>query len=168
MEDARVKELIAYDAKVLDALGIRHGPGHAEIKWCKGEPCLVEIGARCHGCEGCWVPVVNESLGYNQPQMTVDAYVWPLSAVSHARCTSAMGWSRHHLMTIECGCACCPPLPPLLPLPLLFLNCTLFNASPLCGSPRLPSALLPPVSWLVFSHNPLALDGPAVHGGPKH
>jgi hypothetical protein len=43
-----------------------NGPAHAEIKMVKGEPCLVEVGARCHGAEGCWRAVARESHGYDQ------------------------------------------------------------------------------------------------------
>jgi biotin carboxylase len=45
-------ELISYQKTVLDALGIMNGPSHGEVKWEQGEPCLVEVGARCHGGEG--------------------------------------------------------------------------------------------------------------------
>ncbi|KDO26061.1 hypothetical protein SPRG_20619 [Saprolegnia parasitica CBS 223.65] len=66
--------LIAYIVRVLDALGIRHGPGHAEVKFVQGEPCLVEIGARCHGGEGTYIPIVTPCIGYNQVGATLDAY----------------------------------------------------------------------------------------------
>ena len=46
-----------------DALEIRNGPGHAEVKMCRGTPVLVEVGARCHGGEGVWVPVVDLVVG---------------------------------------------------------------------------------------------------------
>ena len=36
-------DLIAYLKQVLDALEIRNGPAHAEIKMCRGEPVLVEV-----------------------------------------------------------------------------------------------------------------------------
>ena len=29
-------------------------------------PCLVEVGARCNGGEGAWLPIVNECIGYSQ------------------------------------------------------------------------------------------------------
>jgi biotin carboxylase len=44
--------LCAYTLRVLDALGIRHGAGHAEVIITKDGPCLVEVGARPQGCEG--------------------------------------------------------------------------------------------------------------------
>mmetsp|Transcript_2629 Transcript_2629/g.2785 ORF Transcript_2629/g.2785 Transcript_2629/m.2785 type:complete len:536 (+) Transcript_2629:26-1633(+) len=71
------KELITYAKRVLDALGIKHGPTHGEVKWCKGEPVLVEVGARCHGVEGAWQPVVKTVYGFDQLQATVDAYFFP-------------------------------------------------------------------------------------------
>ena len=57
-----VAALIAYQKKVVDALGIKHGPTHGEVKWFKGEPVLVEVGARCHGAEGAWQPVAQVTL----------------------------------------------------------------------------------------------------------
>ncbi|PGH49520.1 ATP-grasp domain-containing protein [Streptomyces sp. Ru87] len=44
-----VRELIAYVLRVLDALGIRHGPGHAEVIMTDSGPALVELGARLNG-----------------------------------------------------------------------------------------------------------------------
>ena len=76
-DDPHCRELIEYQKKVITALGIRNGPSHGEVKWCKGEPVLVEVGARCHGGEGLWVKLAQEALGYNQVQMTVDAYLHP-------------------------------------------------------------------------------------------
>ena len=41
---------IAYVNSVLDALEIRNGPSHAEVKMKHGKtPVLVEVGSRCHG-----------------------------------------------------------------------------------------------------------------------
>jgi biotin carboxylase len=45
-DDPHCEELVAYQKKVVDALGIRNGPTHGEVKWFKGEPVLVEVGAR--------------------------------------------------------------------------------------------------------------------------
>lgn len=66
-----------YVLKVLDALEIVHGPGHAEVKFVNGEPCLVEIGSRCHGGEGTYLPIVNRCIGYNQVECTLDSYFDP-------------------------------------------------------------------------------------------
>lgn len=63
-----------YVLKVLDALEIVHGPGHAEVKFVNGEPCLVEIGSRCHGGEGTYIPIVNRCVGYNQVECALDSY----------------------------------------------------------------------------------------------
>ena len=70
-------ELIAYQKKVLDAIGIKNGPTHGEVKWCKGEPVLVEVGARCHGAEGAWKEITERFYGIDQVQMTIDAYLLP-------------------------------------------------------------------------------------------
>ena len=52
MDDEHCIELVEYQKKVVTALGIKNGPTHGEVKWCRGEPVLVEVGARCHGAEG--------------------------------------------------------------------------------------------------------------------
>jgi biotin carboxylase len=75
--DGRVQALIEYQKKVITALGIRHGPTHGEVKWCRGEPVLVEVGARCEGGDGLWVSVAEECIGYDQVQATLAAYLQP-------------------------------------------------------------------------------------------
>ena len=67
--------IISYAHRVLDALGIRFGPTHAEVKLTPTGPCLVEVGARCHGGEGLWCSIADEVWGFNQASATVDAYV---------------------------------------------------------------------------------------------
>jgi len=68
------QKLFEYTKGVLDALGIRNGPGHAEVMWTTTGPCLVEVGARPHGAEGTFIPIADKCIGYNQVRMTVDAY----------------------------------------------------------------------------------------------
>ncbi|MGW5049850.1 ATP-grasp domain-containing protein [Actinokineospora sp. NPDC004072] len=46
---APVPELVAYVDAALDALGIRHGPAHAEVIMTPDGPALVEVGARLNG-----------------------------------------------------------------------------------------------------------------------
>ena len=75
--DEHCPELIAYVKRVVAALGIHHGPSHAEIKWHKGEPVLVEIGARCHGAEGSWVEICTEVYGFNQAECAIMAFLDP-------------------------------------------------------------------------------------------
>jgi hypothetical protein len=41
------------------------------------QPCLVEVGSRCHGGEGTWLSVVNECIGYNQVETTLNCYLRP-------------------------------------------------------------------------------------------
>lgn len=80
----QAKALIEYAGRVLDALDIKHGPSHMEVMLnsfeepngaIRYEPCLVEVGARVHGAEGSWVPVVNECIGYSQVTLTIDVYL---------------------------------------------------------------------------------------------
>eukprot|EP00929_Paragymnodinium_shiwhaense_P071283 TRINITY_DN3624_c0_g2_i1.p1 TRINITY_DN3624_c0_g2~~TRINITY_DN3624_c0_g2_i1.p1 ORF type:complete len:491 (+),score=89.83 TRINITY_DN3624_c0_g2_i1:75-1547(+) len=44
--------LTEYVFKCLDALEIRYGPSHSEVILTADGPCLVETGARMHGCKG--------------------------------------------------------------------------------------------------------------------
>ena len=37
----------------------------------------MEVGSRCHGGEGSWMPVVQECIGYNQIDSTLDCYLRP-------------------------------------------------------------------------------------------
>ena len=69
------RRLTSYAFQVLDALGVRHGPAHVEIRMTPGGPCLVEIGARMPGGEipySAWLGIGESQLGW-----TVDAYVRP-------------------------------------------------------------------------------------------
>lgn len=45
------ERLMVYVRRLLDALGIRFGPSHAEVMLVGGEPVLIEVGARLHGGE---------------------------------------------------------------------------------------------------------------------
>jgi hypothetical protein len=56
--------------RCLDALGIAHGPTHAEVMMLADGPCLVEVGARFHGVGATWVLPANECIGYNQVKIT--------------------------------------------------------------------------------------------------
>ena len=76
MSEEHCQAIVDYQLKVLNALGIKHGPTHGEVKWHQGEPVLIEVGARCHGGDGLWVSVASEVYGYNQVQSTVDAYLF--------------------------------------------------------------------------------------------
>ncbi|RYH30000.1 hypothetical protein EON65_06680 [archaeon] len=67
--------MVEYQKKVITALGIRNGPTHGEVKWCRGEPVLVEVGARCHGGEGMWQVVADRVYRSNQIQSSIDSYL---------------------------------------------------------------------------------------------
>jgi hypothetical protein len=47
------------------------------VKWFKGEPVLVEVGARCHGGDGLWLALEDECFGYNQAKCAIDSYLYP-------------------------------------------------------------------------------------------
>jgi biotin carboxylase len=68
-------QLVAYAFAVLDALGIRHGAAHAEIKMTANGPCLVEVGARIAGAN---LPAsARLATGQSQIEWMVDAHVRP-------------------------------------------------------------------------------------------
>eukprot|EP00457_Paulinella_chromatophora_P002941 gb/GEZN01002946.1/.p1 GENE.gb/GEZN01002946.1/~~gb/GEZN01002946.1/.p1 ORF type:complete len:581 (+),score=72.13 gb/GEZN01002946.1/:152-1894(+) len=73
----RTQELVKYEFKVLDALGIRNGPGHGEVMYTPKGPRLVEVGSRCHGAEGNWVPLARKVWGYTQVDGMVDVWLNP-------------------------------------------------------------------------------------------
>jgi len=68
-----VTSICEYMCRVLDALRIRHGPGHGEVIMTRTGPCLVEVGARPHGGEGSWLPVPNQCIGYNVCSASIDS-----------------------------------------------------------------------------------------------
>ena len=79
-DDPACQVLVAYQRKVLDALGIVNGPSHGEVMLIgEDEVCLVEVGARCHGAEGAWMEISQSVLGYNQVEVTLLAYLEPSS-----------------------------------------------------------------------------------------
>ncbi|UFQ19060.1 MULTISPECIES: ATP-grasp domain-containing protein [Streptomyces] len=67
--------MTAYAFDVLDALGIRYGPAHLEIKMTPDGPCVVEVGARISGGELPYFAA--EAIGESQLDWTVDCYVRP-------------------------------------------------------------------------------------------
>jgi len=69
--------LMAYAKQVVTALHIMHGPSHMEVMYCADGPCLVEVGARCHGGEATWLPVVKECIGYSMLEATLNCYLRP-------------------------------------------------------------------------------------------
>lgn len=70
-----VGPLAHYAFQVLDAIGIRHGPAHLEIRMTPAGPCLVEIGARIAG--GGIPACASLCTGESQLEWTVDAYTRP-------------------------------------------------------------------------------------------
>lgn len=68
-------QLAEYVFTVLDALGVRNGPAHTELKLTEDGPCLVETAARICGAD---LPVlVGKAIGDSQLEWTVDAYTNP-------------------------------------------------------------------------------------------
>jgi biotin carboxylase len=69
------EKLTRYAFDVLDALGIRHGPAHTELKLTPDGPCLIETGARLCGGDLPWL--VRRAVGESQLDWTADAYTDP-------------------------------------------------------------------------------------------
>jgi ATP-grasp domain-containing protein len=70
-----VPALTAYVAEVLDALGVRHGPSHAEVVMTPDGPALVEIGTRISG--NMHPGFHDRCAGANQATLTALAYLRP-------------------------------------------------------------------------------------------
>jgi len=66
--------MIAYVEGVLNAIGIRNGAMHTEVKLEARGPVLIEVNARLHGGEGIWLPISNACLGYTQVSAYRDAF----------------------------------------------------------------------------------------------
>ncbi|WP_327296834.1 MULTISPECIES: ATP-grasp domain-containing protein [unclassified Streptomyces] len=75
-------QLVAYAFEVLDALGVRHGPSHIEIKMTATGPVLIEMGARI--CGGDLPHYVQVATGESPFDWTAEAYVRPERF--HERC----------------------------------------------------------------------------------
>lgn len=67
--------LVDYCRRVLDALEIRHGLAHVEVRLTPDGPCLIEVGARMAGAD---LPYyAQRALGSSQLDWAVDAYTRP-------------------------------------------------------------------------------------------
>ncbi len=77
VESAFERELVEYSCSILDALEIFNGPAHMEVIITPSGPCLVEVGARCHGGHGTWKAIADAAFGYNQINATIDAFMHP-------------------------------------------------------------------------------------------
>lgn len=67
--------LVSYACRVLDAVGLRYGPAHIEIKMTPDGPCLIEIGARIGGGDNPYYAEL--ATGQSHLNWGVDAYVRP-------------------------------------------------------------------------------------------
>ena len=68
-------EIVEYSYRALNALGVRYGPAHVEIKLTPSGPYLMELGARICGLD---LPGLTQlATGESQIEWTVDAYVRP-------------------------------------------------------------------------------------------
>ncbi|MFD6249671.1 ATP-grasp domain-containing protein [Streptomyces roseolus] len=68
-------QLVPYAFEVLDALGIKHGPSHIELKFTAEGPVLIELGARI--CGGDLPHYVQHATGESPFDWTVEAFTNP-------------------------------------------------------------------------------------------
>ena len=61
--EPHLAEMVSYAFRVLDAVGIRNGSVHLEIKAEARGPVLIEANCRLHGGEGTWAPMAEARLG---------------------------------------------------------------------------------------------------------
>lgn len=73
--EPELAQMVEYVSNVLDALGIRWGAMHTEVKLEQRGPVLIEVNARLHGGEGIWLPISDACLGYTQVSAMCDAYL---------------------------------------------------------------------------------------------
>ena len=66
-------EIIAYVHKVSEALGIKFGSSHAEVKYTERGPILIEIAARLGG--DVKPDILNEVIGCNDVDLLIDTYM---------------------------------------------------------------------------------------------
>ena len=76
-DEPQLRAMVEYTFKVLDALGIRNGSVHSELKTEERGPVLIEANCRLHGGEGTWAPMAEECLGYSAVTAMLDAYLDP-------------------------------------------------------------------------------------------
>jgi biotin carboxylase len=84
-------ELIDYAFAVLDAVGIRYGAAHLEVKLTPQGPCLIEVGARL--CGGDLPHFARLAIGESQLDWMADACLRPERF--HARCAEDYQIRRH-------------------------------------------------------------------------
>ncbi|MFD7656088.1 ATP-grasp domain-containing protein [Actinosynnema sp. NPDC059797] len=88
----RHDEVVDYAFAVLDAVGIRHGAAHVELKLGPDGPCLIEVGARLSG--GDLPHYARLAIGESQLDWVVDAALRPERF--HARCAEDYAIRRYH------------------------------------------------------------------------
>merc|ERR1712157_367768 len=66
-------KLVDYVFKVLDAVGLQHGPCHTEVMLTPRGPVLVEVNARMHGLQGS--QLIELSTGTSKATFTADAII---------------------------------------------------------------------------------------------
>jgi len=76
-DEPELAEMVRYVEGCLNAIGIRWGAMHTEVKLEARGPVLVEVNCRLHGGEGIWLPISQACVGYTQVTAMCDAYLDP-------------------------------------------------------------------------------------------
>jgi biotin carboxylase len=74
-EGATQKQLVDYAFQVLDAMGVKNGPGHLEIMLTDRGPVLIEMGARIIGGDS--YALAKAATGTSPIELTIEAYMRP-------------------------------------------------------------------------------------------
>ena len=72
------KRIFPYVCKVLDALGIRHGPAHTEMMIDKSGPVLIETGARIGGAQHA---LLSRKYGFSQVDLCISSFLGSIKNV---------------------------------------------------------------------------------------
>ncbi|PMR78718.1 ATP-grasp domain-containing protein [Billgrantia endophytica] len=83
LKDPVSQQLTDYLKACLDALGVRHGPIHAEVILTMKGPLLVEVGARCQG--GILGETVCKAIGFSHVTLTAALHSDPNSFIEIVR-----------------------------------------------------------------------------------
>lgn len=76
-DEPHLAAMVRYTFGVLNAIGIRNGAVHAEVKAEARGPVLIEANCRLHGLDGLWIPIARAASGHDQVSALVDSYLEP-------------------------------------------------------------------------------------------
>lgn len=96
-KDGPIAEMVKYTLGVLDAMHIKHGAMHSEVKYEKRGPVLIEVNCRLHGGEGTWAPMAEACLGFSAVDASLDAALDPAAFAMLPSLPAPANFSRYAL-----------------------------------------------------------------------